>query len=206
MYRPLTMLSRLYTCLATIITSRLDKVMGLLILPDQTGFLPGRQMHENIVKIQDMLHYTKDLGIPACLIGCDLYHAYDCVDREVLLDIFDTVCGRAPGPARKGITRWIELMMADSERSVIINGTRTAAFTLQSGLAQGCPCSPISFALFIEPLGRFLRDELTGITLPNGKVTYCVRYADDVNLFLRPEEVALSMDILRVWAAVTAPF
>ena len=34
MYMPLTMLSRLYTCMATVITARLDKVMGLLILPD----------------------------------------------------------------------------------------------------------------------------------------------------------------------------
>lgn len=72
------------------------------------------------------------------------------------------------------------------------NGVRSSPFRLCRGTRQGCPLSPLLFALTLEPLAECIRNSkyIHGVTL--GKTTHKIAlYADDVLLFLSNPKVSV---------------
>ena len=67
----------------------------MFIATDQTAFVAGRQMSENIIKVMDVLHYTKTMGggLPGAMVAVDAEGAYDKVDRQLVLHLLDVLCG-----------------------------------------------------------------------------------------------------------------
>ena len=57
--RPISLLNVDYKILTKILAKRLEKVLPKLINPDQTGFVKGRYIGENIRLIQDLMFYTE---------------------------------------------------------------------------------------------------------------------------------------------------
>ncbi len=72
-YRPITLLNADYRILAKVLATRLRAVQGPLIDPEQTGFLPGRHIGENIMLLQ-LLPASLDLSSEA-LAGIGAYTA-----------------------------------------------------------------------------------------------------------------------------------
>ena len=71
-----------------------------------------------------------------------------------------------------------------------INGELTDFFLLERSTRQGCPLSPLLFAIFIEPLAQWIRQnrEITGIKMPAGEQKLAL-FADDVLIsFSNPTE------------------
>jgi len=203
--RPITLCCRLGALIETVIAERLGDVLPACIRPDQTGFLAkdGRRMHENIVKVQDALAYTRDKGAPACVISWDASKAFDRVSKELLFDMYDIMCGGEPG-SNQPFTRWVRALMAKQSRQVLINGELTDPFELHSSCGQGSILSPFHFSLFVETLGIMLHDVVQGIRTPSPTARLAtVRYADDLVLILRPGEVAIALDVGAVWNAAT---
>lgn len=80
---------------------------------------------------------------------------------------------------------WIQTLYSSSQVSVRVNGYRSARFKLERGYRQGCPLSPLLFAISIEPLAHLIRDndEIKGI-LTGSEEHKISLYADDVLLYL----------------------
>ena len=53
------------------------KYLDKIINPDQTGFIKGRNLAENIRTIHDILQYTKDENIPGLLLLIDFEQAFE---------------------------------------------------------------------------------------------------------------------------------
>ena len=185
-YRPIGLCSKLYACLSTVLTLWLDKVLHGIIYSNQTGFVRNRFMHENIIRLMDLMSHVQDANTPACIISTDLYHCFDCISREVLLKVLDIVCGET----NHSFTRWIKLLLRDQERRILVNGKLTAAFTLRGGTTQGDPISPLLCTIIGESLGRLLHKNVQGIKIP-GTADHAsiARYCDDYNAILPPWEV-----------------
>ena len=76
------MLNSCYKVLATVMSLRTEKILDDLIDPDQTGFMSGRYICDNIRLLMDTLHYCNAEQIKGAIIMLDLEKAYDRVDHE----------------------------------------------------------------------------------------------------------------------------
>lgn len=66
-----------------------------------------------------------------------------------------------------------------------INGSLSKFITLEQGCRQGCPASPLLFAIFLEPLGNWIKqnENITGIDIGRG-IQKIALFADDVVIYL----------------------
>lgn len=89
--------------------------------------------------------------------------------------------------------QWIKTLYNIPLASVITNGIISSPFQLQRGTRQGCPLSPLLFALFLEPLAAAIRqnDKITGVLSINTNHKISL-YADDILLFLQNPKTSLT--------------
>ena len=95
--------------------------------------------------------------------------------------------------------KWVMLLYSTPMVRVLVNGCASDAFHLGRVTRQGCPRSPLLFALAIEPLAEAIRcaDDITGVRLC-GEVHKVALYADDIILFLTQPETSIPALILTI--------
>jgi hypothetical protein len=81
-YRPLTLLNTDYRVLAKLLAHRLKNVQGPLVSQEQTAFLPGRHIGENVLLLEMLPHTQKP--DTAVVVFCDMAKAYDTTSRPFL--------------------------------------------------------------------------------------------------------------------------
>jgi len=67
---------------AKTIAKRIGTVLPDLIRPDQTGFVKGLYIGENIRLITDLMDYTKKEKIPGILVALNFRKAFDSVAQN----------------------------------------------------------------------------------------------------------------------------
>ena len=75
-WRPITLLNCDYKIAAKAIANRLKNVIPKIINNDQTGFLKGRFIGENIILIDGIINHTKSNNIPGLLLFLDFEKAF----------------------------------------------------------------------------------------------------------------------------------
>ena len=79
-WRPITLLNVDYKILAKVIAKRIESVLPKLIHSDQTGFIKGRFIGQNVRLLNDLLDYTDVKKIPGILLFIDFEKAFDVDD------------------------------------------------------------------------------------------------------------------------------
>ena len=74
-WRPITLLNVIYKIASGCIAQRLKSVLPKLISSDQTGFLSGWYIGENIRLIYDLMNYVEEENIPGLLLVVDFEKA-----------------------------------------------------------------------------------------------------------------------------------
>ena len=67
-WRPISLLNTVYKIASGSIANRVKTYLDKIINPDQTGFIKGRNLAENIRTIYDIMQYTEDENIPGLLL------------------------------------------------------------------------------------------------------------------------------------------
>ena len=67
-----------------ILANRLAKTTDTIIHHSQTGFCKGRQLAENIMRINEVMHYCDRKKIEAILISFDFEKAFDNIEWEAI--------------------------------------------------------------------------------------------------------------------------
>lgn len=113
------------------------------------------------------------------MISLDAEKAFDRVEWPFLFSALDTV------GLGDTFCSWVKLLYNRPLAAVRINGQTSSYFPLGTGTRQGCPLSPLLFAIVIEPLAEAIRNspDITGIST-GGKDHKIVLYADDILLFV----------------------
>lgn len=85
-FRPITCCNVIYKINSEVLTSRLQKVICHLISPEQQGFIPGRQISNNILLASELIKgYGMKNMSPRSMVMIDLRKVYDSVEWPILL-------------------------------------------------------------------------------------------------------------------------
>ena len=185
-WRPISLLNVSYKIASACIANRLKTVLPSVINIDQTGFLSGRYIGENIRTLYDLMAYTEKNNIPALLLLIDFEKAFDSIAWPFIhkvLNFFNF---------GESIKKWISVFYNKIKSCVTVNGHLSTWFQLGRGCRQGDPLSPYIFILCVEILAHLIRKnhKIKGIKIKNTE--YLVsQYADDTSLILDATEESL---------------
>ena len=177
--RPICLLDVIYKVVAKVIASRLEVVADTLISTEQTGFMKGRYIGENLRLISDVIDYCEMDNAEGILLACDYRAAFDSLEHEF---IFEVLKAYNFGETLIG---WVRLLYKDASLTIMNNGHSSRWFRCKRGTFQGSPLSGILFNLAVEILAINIRknEEIHGIKV-SGVDTKISLYADDMTLLL----------------------
>ena len=115
-WRPLSILNTDYKLIAKTLATRLQEVIGTIISFDQSGYLKGRFIGENIRTIIDTLQYTSKINTPQYMIFIDFEKAFDSVSWDFL---FKTLEAFNFG---ENFINWVKILYNEPLLSVTNNG------------------------------------------------------------------------------------
>ena len=177
-WRPITLLNVDCKIATKAIAKRIESSLPKLVNLDQTGFIKGRYIGENIRLIIDTMEFTKKHNIPGILVSLDFRKAFDSLEWPFMmrtLNIFNF---------GTSIQRWVRTFYTNIESAALNNGFLTNWFRPSRGVRQGCPLSPYLFILSAELMANKIRQDLhvKGIEILGNELKLS-QYVDDKNLF-----------------------
>tara|TARA_B110000046_G_scaffold118207_1_gene125009 strand:+ start:2316 stop:6662 length:4347 start_codon:yes stop_codon:yes gene_type:complete len=203
-YRPLTMLQNAYKIYTRVIARRMKTMVHTFVDNCQKGFVPDTFIADATMLLQLIEQYINDddderKGI---MIFCDMEKAFDRVSFTFLRESM-----KALGFG-KYFCNMVGILYDEDNaprRRIYANGYYGPWFRIQSGVAQGCPLSPLLFLLVGQALKDLLDSEnrIQGIEI-KGRRYKISQYADDTTLLLRDvREMRIAFKILERWGRAT---
>jgi hypothetical protein len=110
-----------------VIASRLKRVLEKLIDLDQTGFITGRYIGDNIRLIYDMLQFTEENDIPGLLLLIDFEKAFDSISWEFLLSVLKFF------NLGESFINWVKVFYNNISSAVIQGGNLSEFFQIGRG-------------------------------------------------------------------------
>ena len=127
------------------IAKRIEPLLSFLIQPDQTGFVKGRYIGENIRLISDiMVQTSKKLNCSGILLLLDFQKAFDTLERSCISNVLQMY------NFGDGLRNWIEVLYMEVESAVLNNGYATNWFKPSTEVRQATPTFTISVILTAE--------------------------------------------------------
>lgn len=182
-YRPVSLLNVDVKILANILACRLERLLPKIISEDQTGFIKNRHSFCNIQHLAAIVYSSGASPSPEVVVSLDAEKAFDRVEWPYLFNVlkqFGLGCT---------FVNWVRLLY----HSPLASRQTTVSdfFPLTRGTRQGCPLSPLLFAIAIEPLSIALKSTSAFQGIRRGGMEHRVSlYADDLLLYINNPEAS----------------
>ena len=201
-YRPITLLNGDYKIFTRVLTRRMNEAVVQFVSAPQNGFVPDSFLPENIMLLKLIQAYVGEEDLDAYLVFLDMEKAFDRCSWDFLIDAMSDI------GFGDGFVKYVKLMYSHDhppQRQLHVNGYLGPKFPLGSGVAQGCPLSPLLFLLITEPLSRLIErdDRIAGVTVDG--IRYVIsQYADDTTLINTPGDETATQENVEMWMGGTA--
>ncbi|GJS13862.1 RNA-directed DNA polymerase, eukaryota, reverse transcriptase zinc-binding domain protein [Tanacetum coccineum] len=87
-FRPIACCNVIYKCISKILTSRIKQGLNKIVNINQSAFIPGRHIQDNILLAQELMRgYNRKNGPKRCAMQIDIQKAYDTVSWRFLEDV-----------------------------------------------------------------------------------------------------------------------
>jgi hypothetical protein len=130
-----------------------------------------------------MQAYLDETDEPGLFVAIDWEKAYDRASWRYKADAYRNL---GFGPAFRAMVEIISNEHQPPFRRVVANGCTSSAFSIFSGVPQGCPFSPLDFLVVLEALARAVKahKRIIGITIDDIR-HILTQFADDTLFFLK---------------------
>ena len=121
----------------------MKRLLPGLIHHTQTGYIPGRNIGENIRSILNIMSFTQAKNLPGLLLFIDFEKVFDSLEWHFLekcLELFNF------GP---NLISWVNTFYKNVKSCIINNGLCSHYFNVESGVRQGDPLSPYLFVICV---------------------------------------------------------
>jgi ribonuclease HI/exonuclease III len=179
-YRPITLLNTDYKIFTKALSIRLARLAPQIIHKDQAGFVPGRQISDQVKVTKLLIDYAEAVEENGIIVALDQEKAYDRISHMYLWHILSAF--NLPDH----FVNIVKNLYKSANTVVIVNGAISSSYQVVRGVRQGDPLSCLIFNLAIEPLAEMLRSSgLEGFNIP-GVVNRMIvsLFADDTTVFL----------------------
>jgi hypothetical protein len=189
-FRPISLCNVVYKIVSKCMVNRLRPLLGELISPNQSAFVPGRMITDNALISFECLHAIQQGTSERtnfCAYKLDLSKAYDRVDWSFLEKVLLRL------GFQSSWVRWVMSCVTTVRYTVRLNGVPLEPFQPTRGLRQGDPLSPYLFLFVADALSSALQKEVQANEIMELKITRHapgishLLFADDALLFFKAE-------------------
>lgn len=204
--RPISLCNVLYKLISKVLANGLKIILPKIIAPNQSAFVPGRLITDNILLAYEVTQYMRNkrhgaVGVAA--LKLDMSKAYDKVEWHFL----EAMMSKLGFPER-----WIGLIMkccSTVKYRFKLNGTLTKEVCQERGLRQGDPISPYLFLICAEAFSSLLNSaeldgRLGGVRIAANAPSFNhLLFADDSLILMEVTEESAQhlLDILDLYEA-----
>jgi len=160
---------------------RTNSILDNILHVTQTGYVPGRQVNDNLRLIEEIIETAKSTKQESYLITLDATKAFDSVDHKYLQDIL-----RKYGFPPEYIN-WVKILYTDLRANVLINGFKGSLINIERSVKQGDALSCALFVIAMDPLLRAIDKDnnikpilIKGMPAEHSDSIKTATYADDI--------------------------
>lgn len=174
-WRGITLLNTIYKLMAMIINTRLQCVEQSL-RDEQAGFRPHRNCVDQVNTLRIIIDQSVEWRSPLYLVFVDFQKAFDTIRRSAIWTAL-----RNKGVPVK-VINVIRAMYDNATIQVRHSGMNSELFTTNAGVKQGCPLSPLLFAVTLDDIMKEISKEKRGIVWGLQNHLEDLDFADDICL------------------------
>jgi len=181
-WRPITLLGSIYKILAKLLARRIQASLPHIIKPNQTGFVEGKSILDNIFLAQESLEWAVESNQDLLLLLLDFEKTFDRIEWG----FFFTALSKLG--FNDTWVKWIRSLYNSASSIIKVNEEVGSDFQLAQSIRQGCPLAPYHFILATDVLGHMIEDPnygVEGLTLPKGGYVRDQTFVDDTALYLQ---------------------
>jgi ribonuclease HI len=171
-HRPLAVANAENRLVSFAIATVMGPACQAILHPAQKGFIPGRKGQEHVHEFADLFYGALNGQSQAYALFTDNRKAFDSIDHQFIHALLDTM----------GFSRWIARAIAMlywcATLSPVLSEHTGVLLRVERGVKQGCPLSPLIFAICYDPLLHYLQP--TNVVHP---LLSLFAFADDLNIF-----------------------
>lgn len=128
-----------------LLASRIQPQLFQLIHLDQAGFIPSREVRDNTFKVLNLVQHAKKTKTPCVFLSTGAEKVFDGVNWTFMFEVLKHM------GLGDQILQWFARVYSSPQASVKANGVYSKPFSIPNCTLQGCPLSPLLFAISLEP-------------------------------------------------------
>lgn len=149
-FRPISSCNCSYKIITNIIANKIKVILPNVISENQGGFVPSRQILDNIMIVQEALHASLLNKEKGTILKLYMANDFDGVNLTFLFDVLHKF------GFSKGIIDIIKACTIGPWIAPLINGRPSDFFQISRGLKQGFPLSPFLYIIMVDSFRRNL--------------------------------------------------